>query len=198
MGVRLVAGVDEAGRGALAGPVCAAVVLLPVDDGMCRRLSGVRDSKKLSAQARTHWANQIKACALDFGVGFASNLEIDTLGILPATHLAVQRALAQLKSPPQHLLVDYLPKLSVSIPLSQLVKGDSRCLSIACASVLAKTARDALMCQYAAEFPGYGFQQHKGYGTSMHRQMLLNQGPSALHRMSFAYKTADLEKVYRP
>jgi ribonuclease HII len=188
-GFQLVAGVDEAGRGALAGPVAAAVILLPVDPDLCRKLSGVRDSKMMSPQARQKWAGHVKEAALDYGVGFASNHEIDTIGIVPATHLAVQRALAQLQIVPEHLLTDYLSLEQVSIPQTPLVKGDARCLSIAGASILAKTSRDEVMCQMDAKYPGYGFCQHKGYGTLAHRLALQELGPSAMHRLSFRFKT---------
>ncbi len=188
-GFQLVAGVDEAGRGALAGPVAAAVILLPVDPDLCRKLSGVRDSKMMSPPARQKWAKQVKETALDYGIGFASTHEIDAIGILPATHLAVQRALAQLHLLPEHLLTDYLSLEQVSIPQTPLVKGDARCLSIASASVLAKTSRDEVMRQMDDEYPGYGFRQHKGYGTQAHRLVLQEHGPSALHRLSFRFKT---------
>ncbi len=189
-GLQLVAGADEAGRGALAGPVAAAVLLLPVDPDLCQKLPGVHDSKKMSPQARQLWAERIIGIAVDYGVGFASNLEIDDLGILPATHLAVRRALDQLVRLPQHLLVDYMPKLQLPLPVTQLVKGDARSLSIAGASILAKTSRDACMCQLDKEFSDYGFCQHKGYGTEMHRRILARLGPSAAHRRSFSYQTA--------
>lgn len=192
-GLQLVAGVDEAGRGALAGPVAAAVLVLPVDRSLCLTLHGVRDSKKMTPHARQIWAERIIDSALGFGVGFASNIEIDALGILPATHLAVQRALDQLAKPVQHVLVDYMPGLQLSLPTSQLIKGDARSLSIAAASILAKTSRDAWMCQLDREYPEYGFHHNKGYGTKMHRRALVHVGPSTVHRRSFCYRTSDID-----
>jgi ribonuclease HII len=187
-GLLLVAGIDEAGRGALAGPVSAAVVVLPVDPHLREVLSGVRDSKVMTPHAREQWAAKIKEIAAGFGVGFASNQEIDTIGIVPATYLAIRRALEQLPIFPQHLLTDYLFLPDVAIPQTPLVKGDACCLSIASASVLAKTSRDALLRQMDIDFPGYGFSQHKGYGTREHRIALEQLGPSPIHRLSFGYK----------
>jgi ribonuclease HII len=130
----------------------------------------------------------LKELALGYGVGFASHQEIDTLGIVPATRLAVQRALDELPEPPQHLLLDYLNLPDVLIPQTSLVKGDARCLSIAAASILAKTARDAWMRQLDLQYPDYGFAQHKGYGTLLHRQALARFGPSPIHRRTFKFK----------
>jgi ribonuclease HII len=186
-GVCVVAGIDEAGRGALAGPVAAAALVLPVDEDLCRQLSGVRDSKEMTPHQREIWAVQLRACALAYGVGMASHLEIDAIGIVPATRLAVQRALESLNISPQHLLLDYLKLPDCPIPQTSLVKGDARSLSIAGASILAKTARDALMRQLDALYPGYGFAAHKGYGTLAHRQALAYLGPSPIHRLSFKY-----------
>jgi ribonuclease HII len=185
---RLVAGIDEAGRGALAGPVAAAVLVLPVDPGLCQTLNGVRDSKEMSPAARQVWAERLRRQAVVFEVGFASHQEIDDLGIVPATRLAVYRALAALAVQPQHLLVDYLDLTAVSIPQTSLVKGDARSLSIAGASILAKTARDAWMCSLDGEYPGYGFAQHKGYGTAAHRRALAEFGPCPIHRRSFSFR----------
>ncbi|HSQ27724.1 MAG TPA: ribonuclease HII [Anaerolineales bacterium] len=187
-GYFLVAGIDEAGRGALAGPVAAAAVILPVDTHLCRVLSGVRDSKMMTSRNRELWAKQIKEIASGYGIGFASNTEIDAVGIVPATYLAIRRALEGLPFLPQHLLTDFLSLPDVAIPQTPLVKGDARCLSIAAASVLAKTSRDALLCQMDLEFPGYGFSQHKGYGTRYHLNMLSLFGPSPAHRLSFRWK----------
>lgn len=190
-GYKHVAGIDEAGRGALAGPVVAAAVILPIDNGLCQKLYGVRDSKLMSSLARQKWAIIIKEIAMDFGVGFASNHEIDEIGILPATHLAVRRALKCFSLSPDHLLTDYLFLKTVPIPQTPLVKGDMRCLSIAAASILAKTSRDDLMCELDAEYPGYGFMKHKGYGTQYHRSALRENGPSSIHRLSFRFKTEE-------
>ncbi len=185
-GFRRLAGVDEAGRGALAGPVAAAVAILPPDPQIEETLRGVRDSKQMTPSQRESWAERLPALLLDFGVGFASPEEIDALGILPATRLAVRRALAALRALPDYLLLDYIKLPAVDIPQHSLPKGDRRVLSIAAASVLAKTRRDALMRAYEAQYPGYGFARHKGYGTAAHRAALQTLGPTPLHRRSFA------------
>ena len=138
--------------------------------------------------ARQHWAARLNNLALDSAVGFATNGEIDQLGIVPATRLAIQRALEQIKLPIQHLLVDYLKLPDSQIPYTALVKGDARSLSIAAASILAKTARDAHMCDLDRQFPGYGLALHKGYGTLMHRQAIIRLGRSMVHRISFNFE----------
>lgn len=192
-GVSLVAGIDEAGRGALAGPVVAAVVLLPVDINLCVVWHGVRDSKMMTSQARYKWSKLIRETCADYGIGSASNQEIDSLGIVPATHLAIERALSQLKTIPEHLLTDYLHLDMIAIPQTPLIKGDARCLSIASASILAKTYRDELMICIDDDYPEYGFKQHKGYGTQAHRRTMQIFGPSPLHRLSFNYKAVTIE-----
>jgi ribonuclease HII len=184
-GIRLAAGIDEAGRGALAGPVAAAAVILPPEPALGEALTGVRDSKQMTPAQRALWAGRIQAAALAWGVGMASHLEIDDLGIVAATYLAAHRALAALSQPPQHLLVDYFTLPDCELPQTGLVKGDARCLSIAAASVLAKTARDEWMCCLDREYPAYGFSAHKGYGTAAHRQALARLGPCPFHRTSF-------------
>jgi ribonuclease HII len=183
--VRL-AGIDEAGRGALAGPVAAAAVILPPDPNLLEKLRGVRDSKLMTPNQRQEWAARLPEIALAYHVGFAANSEIDVLGILPATHMAVRRALAGLAIPPQHLLLDYLELADQNLPQTALIHGDARCLSIAAASVLAKTARDDAMRGFDAQYPGYGFAAHKGYGTAAHLAALHRLGPCDLHRRSFA------------
>jgi ribonuclease HII len=187
-GVEWVAGLDEAGRGAWSGPVCAGAVTLPHDPAVLERLSGVRDSKQMSRKARDVWAGRIRAEAMGWGVGFASNEEIDALGILPATRLAMERALVQCETGvnPQHLLIDAVRLPGVAIAQTALIKGDARVLSIAAASVLAKTARAQVMTELDALYPGYGFALHKGYGTKTHQEALLRLGPCAAHRRSFA------------
>jgi len=184
-GDRWVAGVDEAGRGPLAGPVAAAAAILPPDRQVYLRLRGVRDSKQMSADEREYWAAQLKTILLAYGIGFASSEEIYALGIVPATQLAVQRAVEALPLTPEHLLVDFLKLPGLPIPQTPLVKGDSRSLSIASASVLAKTARDALLCDLDRQYPGYGFARHKGYGTRAHLDALQRLGPCPIHRRSF-------------
>jgi len=183
-----VAGIDEAGRGAWAGPVCAAAVILPPDPSLSRILNGVRDSKLMTPLRREYWAPRIHEIALAWGVGFASNEEIDTLGIVPATKLAARRALEALSQNPDYLLTDYLVFPELVIPQTALVKGDQRSLSVAAASVLAKTARDARLREVELEYPGYGFARHKGYGTRQHRAGIAQMGLCAIHRKSFAIK----------
>jgi ribonuclease HII len=185
-GALRLAGIDEAGRGALAGPVSAGAVILPPDGGMIRALSGVRDSKQMTPAQRAFWAGRIRQHALAWAVGFAEAWEIDAIGILPATRLAAQRALEGLNA--GHLLLDWLFLPHCALPQTALVKGDRRSLSIAAASVLAKTARDEIMLVYAAVFPGYGFAAHKGYGTAAHRAALAVRGPCAIHRRTFTLK----------
>jgi ribonuclease HII len=186
-GLTRVAGIDEAGRGALAGPVCAAAVILPPDPGIARTLTGVRDSKLMAPPEREAWAPRIREAALAWGVGFASAEEIDALGIVPATKRAATRALETLS--PDALLTDFLVFPEIDLPQTALVKGDRLSLSVSAASVLAKTARDALMRELDGQYPGFGFARHKGYGTQFHRLALARLGPSPVHRRSFAFKT---------
>lgn len=181
-----IAGLDEAGRGAWAGPVAAAAVILPPDPEILHRLKGVRDSKQMTPLQRDRWAEIIRMEALAWGVGLAASEEIDTLGIVAATRLAMQRALQDLNIAPAHLLIDALHLPAIPCPQTALLKGDARSLSIAAASVLAKTSRDALMRQLDTRFPGYGFAAHKGYGTPAHRQALARLGVSPQHRLTFA------------
>ncbi len=185
-GIRRVAGIDEAGRGALAGPVAAGAVILPTDHALMETLRGVDDSKQMTAKSRRFWSAAIREAALGWAVGYASNEEIDEMGILPATRLAAMRALAKLRPAPEHLLLDALSLRGAGLPETSLVKGDARALSIACASVLAKVARDDLLCELDREYPVYGFAAHKGYGTGRHRAALTVWGPSPAHRRSFA------------
>jgi len=185
-GRQWIAGVDEAGRGAFAGPVAAAGVIFLPERDLADRLSGVRDSKQMTPRARQTWALVIRQAAFTWGVGYASAQEIDALGIVPATRLAMQRALEKLSPQPEHLLVDYLELPEVDAPQTPLVKGDARSLSIAAASILAKTARDAFLLELDDQYPGYGFARHKGYGTAAHRAALESLGPCREHRLSFA------------
>ena len=183
-GASRVAGLDEAGRGAWAGPVAAAAVILPADPSVAGRLRPVRDSKQMTPNLRDTWAPVIKQVALAWGVGLASASEIDALGILPATRLAALRALEGLEA--DFLLTDYLLLPSLDLPQIALVKGDQHSLSASAASVLAKTSRDALMRDLDAVHPGYGFARHKGYGTRQHRTALLALGRCPIHRGSFS------------
>ena len=192
------AGLDEAGRGAWAGPVSAGALILPRDHSITARLSGVRDSKQMLPHQRDFWAEEIRAAVAAWGVGFASNQEIDDLGIVPATRLAMQRALCALALAPDHLLIDALRLPEIPLPQTSLIKGDARSLSIAAASVLAKTARDARMVELDSSFPGYDFARHKGYGTSAHHQALARLGPCPIHRATFAPLKALLTPAQSP
>jgi ribonuclease HII len=184
-----VAGLDEAGRGALAGPVAVGAVILPNDPArLSSALAGARDSKQMTPRERARLAIQIKAVALDWSVGFATAVEIDLQGIVPATRLAAIRALHQFRLAPHYLLTDFrleLPQLEIS--QTSLVKGDACCLSIACASILAKTERDALMQDLDQRHPGYQLGKHKGYGTQAHRSALRRLGLSEIHRKTFHF-----------
>ena len=190
-GLLYIAGIDEAGRGCLAGPVTAAVVILPQMEKVPGYFSAIRDSKQLSKEVREREQKIIAENSLDWGVGYASNIEIDRYGIVPATRLAVSRALEELKDHPQHLLVDYIILPNNPLPQTRLVKGDARSLSIAAASILAKTHRDALMITLAEKYPVYDLGTNKGYGTAAHREAIQRFGPSPLHRMSFAPMRSD-------
>jgi ribonuclease HII len=181
-GVERIAGVDEAGVGPLAGPVVAAAVILP----RSLRPRGLDDSKRLDEAARDRLAAEVKAGALAWGVGIASHLEVDELNVYRAGLLAMRRAVEALDPAPHHLLVDARRVPGVPFPQQGIVKGDARCLSIAAASVIAKTTRDALMLEAEARFPGYGFARHKGYGAPEHLAALKALGPCELHRRSFA------------
>jgi len=185
-GVTLIAGLDEAGRGAWAGPVTAAAVILPADDHILVHLCGVRDSKQMTSRQRETWAEQIQELATAWGIGSAAADEVDALGIVPATRLAMERALVACVLQPQQLLLDALRLPGVNLPQQAVIKGDARSLSIAAASVLAKTTRDAWMRDLENEFPGYEFARHKGYGTAVHRKALQELGPCAIHRFSYA------------
>lgn len=187
---RYIAGLDEAGRGALAGPVAVGAVILPRDEAvLSRALAGVRDSKQMTPLERESLAPRIQETAMTWYVGLASSEEIDSLGIVRATRLAAVRALEGLSRPPQYLLTDFRLELPhLEIPQTALVKGDALCLSIAAASVLAKTARDALMRELDLQYPDYGLGKHKGYGTLTHRLALKRLGYSSIHRRSFTLK----------
>jgi ribonuclease HII len=181
-GYRQIAGLDEAGRGPLAGPVVAAAVILPV---RCR-LPGVDDSKQLSEAKRDLCYSIILEKALAVGIGSADAGEIDRLNILEATRLAMRRAVAQLTRPPDYLLTDAMTLPGVGVPVRAIIKGDALSLSIAAASIVAKVTRDRLMAAYHETFPQYNFQRHKGYGTEEHLQQLVQYGPCAIHRLTFA------------
>lgn len=184
-GYRLVAGVDEVGRGPLAGPVVAAAVVLPHPLPQALRTAGVRDSKQLSARARERLAPLIRRHAVGVGVGEASVEEVDALNVLEATKLAMARAVAELAPVPDLLLVDALDLPQTGIPCRPIVHGDALCFSIAAASIVAKVFRDALMVEMDGRRPGYGFARHKGYGTAEHLASLARLGPTPEHRRTF-------------
>ncbi len=187
---KYIAGMDEAGRGALAGPVCVGAVILPDDNPhLIQTLSGVRDSKQLTPRKRRQLIPRIKEIALTWGIGFASADEIDQLGIVPATRLAANRAIEMLSLFPDFLLTDFrleLPELGLS--QAALVKGDQRSLSIAAASILAKTTRDDIMRELDSQYLDYGLGIHKGYGTLFHRRAIMKLGFSPIHRKTFRIK----------
>ena len=183
-GIQYICGVDEAGRGPLAGPVCAAAVILPQN----LEIPGLDDSKKLSDKRRRELFPVIKEQALAYGIAFADEKEIDEINILQATFLAMERAIAQLKIEPEFALIDGNRGKDFGIPAETVVHGDSRSASIAAASILAKVTRDDLMLSMAETYPGYGFEIHKGYGTKAHYASLLEQGPCPIHRMTFLKK----------
>jgi ribonuclease HII len=186
LGHRLIAGLDEAGRGAWAGPVYAAAVILPLDrSDLLTTLEGVNDSKLLTPRRREALFERIQQQALSVGVGAASAAEIDQLGVAPATRLAMARAIEALSSAPHALLVDHIQLPELKLPQRSLPKADRQCLSVAAASIVAKVTRDRLMVQMEEEHPGYGFDRHKGYGTADHRSALERLGACPLHRMSW-------------
>lgn len=183
-GFHAICGIDEAGRGPLAGPVCAAAVILP------ERLDipGLNDSKKLTDKKRRELFPIIEEQAIAFGLGWASQEEIDEINILQATFLAMSRAVEQLKIRPDLALVDGNRAPALDLPVETVVKGDSLSASIAAASVLAKVSRDDVMLRMAEEYPGYGFEVHKGYGTKAHYEALRKFGASPIHRRTFLKK----------
>ena len=181
---KVICGVDEAGRGPLAGPVCAAAVILPPN----AEIPGLNDSKKLSDKRRREQFPVIKEKAIAYGIAFADNKEIDEINILQATYLAMERAMAQLSVKPDLALIDGNRTKDFGIPVETVVHGDSLSASIAAASVLAKVTRDDYMLQMAEEYPGYGFEIHKGYGTKAHYAALAERGPCQIHRMTFLKK----------
>jgi ribonuclease HII len=184
-GIKFIGGIDEAGRGALAGPVMAGAVILPNDPQIRLTLAGVRDSKQMTPRQRESWALEIKSVALAWSVGTVSAAEIDEIGILPANRLAMARAIQGLSLAPEYHLFDFIHWKDCPYLGQRLVKGETQSLSIAAASVLAKTTRDALMRKLDQEFPGYEFARHKGYGTAIHRGAIARLGLSPIHRKSF-------------
>lgn len=186
-GYKSVCGVDEAGRGPLAGPVCAAAVILP--EGVI--IDGVNDSKKLSEKKRESLFDVIREQTLAYSIAYATVDEIEEINILNATMLAMRRAIDGLNVKADYAMIDgnRLPQLDIDAEC--IVKGDAKSMSIACASILAKVSRDRLLYKYAEEYPMYGFDKHKGYGTKVHREAILKYGPCPYHRKSF------LKKLYK-
>jgi ribonuclease HII len=183
-GVGLLAGVDEAGRGPLAGPVCAAAVILPQN----LVIDGLNDSKKLTAKRREILFDQIENAAISFGIAFASVEEIEQINILNAALLAMNRAITQLDPMPELALIDGNTTRSIRVPARAVIGGDAKCASVAAASILAKVTRDKLMDELAKTYPQYGFEKHNGYGTREHYAALEQYGPSPVHRPSFLKK----------
>ena len=180
-GYQRIAGIDEAGRGALAGPVVAAAVILPIN---CQ-ISGVTDSKQLTPKKRTELFDEIYRTALAVGVGSIDNRDIDQINILQATMGAMVQAIVQIAPAPDYALVDGTHLPEISLPAKAIPKGDTLVQSIAAASIIAKVTRDRLMIELNETYPGYGFQVHKGYGTLRHRQAIAQLGPCPIHRRSF-------------
>lgn len=187
-GLGPICGVDEAGRGPLAGPVCAAAVIFPREFNVEEELPGLNDSKKLTDKRRRELFEKIQACAVAYGIAYASHEEIDEINILQATFLAMGRAVEQLQVKPEMALVDGNRTPELGIPVRTIVKGDSISASIAAASILAKVSRDDLMVRMAREYPQYGFEVHKGYGTKRHYGALTEFGVSPIHRKTFLRK----------
>jgi ribonuclease HII len=183
-GIGVICGVDEAGRGPLAGPVCAAAVILPPH----LEIPGLDDSKKLTDKRRRELMPIIKEQAIAYGIGFASHEEIDEINILQATFLAMERAISQLQGKADFALIDGNREKDFGLPVKTVVKGDSLSANIAAASVIAKVTRDELMEEIAKEYPQYGFEIHKGYGTKAHYAALTEHGPCPIHRMTFLKK----------
>ena len=197
-GLTNVAGVDEAGRGPLAGPVVAAAVIFPSawsGTGIDERLRDLNDSKQLSGPQREEFFALLTSNPqIHFAIATVDAETIDCINILQATHRAMNAALAQLRPQPDHVLVDGRPVNSMILPHTAIVKGDARSYSIAAASVLAKVTRDRLMLAFDAEFPGYGFAEHKGYGTPQHLAAIAEHGPCPIHRRSFApFRTMQMD-----
>ncbi|MBQ2943834.1 MAG: ribonuclease HII [Ruminococcus sp.] len=180
-GYKYVCGVDEAGRGPLAGPVCAAAVILP--KGII--LEGVNDSKKLTEKKREKLFDIITESAVSYNIAFATVEEIEEINILNATMLAMKRAVEGLDVPADFAYIDGNRTPNLDIPSEYIIKGDARSMSVAAASILAKVSRDRLLLEYAKLYPEYCFEKHKGYGTKLHTDMIKEHGPSPVHRMSF-------------
>ena len=177
----LIAGVDEVGRGPLAGPVCVACVMMPLDD----IIEGIDDSKKISEKKREQLFEEIKEKAICYSIQMVNEQTIDEINILEATKLAMKNAIESMDVKPDVVLVDAISKLDTDAEICGIIKGDALSYSIGCASILAKVTRDRLMCDLAKEYPEYGFEKHKGYGTKQHIEALKEYGPCVYHRLSF-------------
>jgi len=185
LGFQYVAGIDEVGRGPLAGPVVAAAVIMPKRFKRSEWVEQVKDSKLLSSSQRERLYTHIVNIAIGFGIGIISSQIIDKQGIAKATRLAMMQAVEQCNPSPVYLLIDYIKLPEVSLPQKGVVNGDSICFSIACASILAKVTRDHIMVELDKDYPGYGMARHKGYGTKEHMDSLTRLGPCFIHRRSF-------------
>lgn len=183
-GYKNICGVDEAGRGPLAGPVCAAAVILKPND----IIEGVNDSKKLTEKKREMLYDVIKERAISYSIAFATVEEIEEMNILNATMLAMKRAVEGLEIPADYAIIDGNKTPQLEIPCNYIVKGDAKSMSIAAASILAKVTRDRLLLEYAEQYPQYHFEKHKGYGTKVHREALIEHGACPIHRKSFLKK----------
>ena len=182
-GYKIIAGMDEAGRGPLAGAVFTAMCIMPLDDD--RIIEGVNDSKQLTEKKRVELFEKIKKTAIAYEIVAVNEKEIDDINILEATKLGMQRCLNNIKIKPDFCLVDYVAGLKLNVPFQTIIKGDAKSYSIACASILAKVARDEYMKELAKMFPQYAFEKHKGYATKLHYQMIGKYGVSPVHRKSF-------------
>ena len=188
LGYQSIAGIDEAGRGPLAGPVVAAAIILPPD----YLNKDIRDSKKLSVSRREKLFDRINADAVSVGIGVVEHFVIDEINILKAALLAMEKAVTNLAVPADYLLIDGRDTINLSIPQQAIIKGDSRSISVASASIIAKVTRDRIMDEYHRLYPEYNFQKHKGYGTSEHREAIKKHGRCDIHRKSFKVKMSDL------
>ena len=177
----LIAGMDEVGRGPLAGPVCVACAIMPLDD----IIEGIDDSKKVSEKKRKLLFEQIKEKAISYSIEMVDEQTIDEINILQATKLCMKKAVENLGLRPDVVLVDAISSLDIDVPIRGIIKGDALSYSIGCASILAKVTRDNLMVELAKEYPEYGFEKHKGYGTKVHIEALKEHGPCVHHRLSF-------------
>jgi ribonuclease HII len=180
-GIKYIAGVDEAGRGPLAGPVVAAAVIFPSEV----KIDGINDSKRLSAKERERLFDIINEKAISVGVGIIDHTVIDEINILNATFRSMHEAIGKLTNRPDHLLIDGPRFAGANIPFTAIIDGDAKCFSIAAASIIAKVSRDRLMKEYDKQYPQYGFAKHKGYGTKAHLEAIKKHGPCAIHRKSF-------------